>query len=181
MQCRASRARKSFQRQASLERGGKNARESEWFHHMPAYRLRKRLGVALWNEYFKFCVVRDPFDRLVSKFVWESREKLSQPDFPIVDTFREQLLNDAIRGGHGAYIMDGTFCLDDFIRFENLQPDIHRICDRLSLPFDSSRLPRVKAGYRPDIPLSEFYNKETIDYVQDNYALDLELFGYSAP
>jgi hypothetical protein len=39
-----------------------------WWNHMPAALIRERLGTEVWNSYFKFCVIRNPFDKAISAF-----------------------------------------------------------------------------------------------------------------
>jgi hypothetical protein len=56
--------------------------------HMSASRIREITGEALWNEYYKFSVVRNPFDKVVSQF-WivlfpPVRELLKHADFSAV-------------------------------------------------------------------------------------------------
>lgn len=49
---------------------GREARGSgaSWWNHMPAEQIRNQLGPDLFLEYFKFTVVRDPFDKLISAY-----------------------------------------------------------------------------------------------------------------
>src|SRR5262245_49182832 len=50
-------------------RGLKRADDGNyWYNHAPAAEIRARLGDDVWNGYFKFCVVRNPFEKLVSAF-----------------------------------------------------------------------------------------------------------------
>ena len=39
-----------------------------WWNHMPARTIRALIGEEIWNDYFKFCVVRNPFDAMVSAY-----------------------------------------------------------------------------------------------------------------
>src|ERR1700761_4866672 len=39
-----------------------------WWNHMPAGTIKALLGQETWNSYFKFCAVRNPFDKLVSAY-----------------------------------------------------------------------------------------------------------------
>src|ERR1044071_3613051 len=51
-------------------RGGPKFRgpNVKWWNHMPAAEIKGYLGDEIWNSYFKFCVVRNPFDQMVSAF-----------------------------------------------------------------------------------------------------------------
>src|SRR5579863_5150628 len=65
-----------------------------WYNHASARQIRELIGEALWREYYKFCVVRNPFDKVVSCF-WFTRstpvrEVLKNADFCAVrKTFAE--------------------------------------------------------------------------------------------
>ena len=49
----------------------------KWFNHMPASSIRSGIGSDVWDEYFKFCTIRNPFEKLVSGFsAWEARSRL---------------------------------------------------------------------------------------------------------
>src|SRR4029453_8467383 len=42
--------------------------EVKWWNHMPAATIRERVGPEVWDGYFKFCVIRNPFDKAISVF-----------------------------------------------------------------------------------------------------------------
>ncbi|WP_297802303.1 hypothetical protein, partial [Arenimonas sp. GDDSR-1] len=44
-----------------------------WFNHMPAVLVREHLGHEIFNAYYKFCVIRNPYDKMVSRFWWNLR------------------------------------------------------------------------------------------------------------
>lgn len=173
-----------------------------WFNHMSAQRIKRRLGDPIWNDYFKFCVIRNPFDKLVSAFHFFEQRFQIEGKFPrtkrMVMTEAEFL--NAIQGktveerfrlwiaaGGGVddrnkYIIDGEICMDFFIRQERLAEDVEAVCDRLNLPFDPERIPRLKSGVRPgDRQLSDYYDAEAIAKVEQDYALELNLFHYASP
>jgi hypothetical protein len=43
-----------------------------FYNHMPAFEVRRRVGEAVWNSYFKFCIERNPWDKVLS-FYWMER------------------------------------------------------------------------------------------------------------
>src|SRR5437016_2294873 len=49
-------------------RGPEPAGGRRWWGHMTAAEIRERAGAAIFDAYFKFCVVRNPFDKAVSAF-----------------------------------------------------------------------------------------------------------------
>src|SRR4051812_46185541 len=36
--------------------------------HLAAGKVRERLGEEVWNAYYKFCAIRNPYDKVVSRF-----------------------------------------------------------------------------------------------------------------
>ena len=45
----------------------------KWFNHMSAHSIRRKINQEVWNDYFKFTVIRNPFDKMLSGYVMFSR------------------------------------------------------------------------------------------------------------
>ncbi len=151
-----------------------------WFNHMPCTDIRRLLGEDLWQRYFKFAVIRDPFDKLLSGYFFQVRPEGSARD--LIAGFRRWVREGGAIVDRHTYTLDGELCLDYFIRFEHLADGVRAVCERLDLPFDPERLPRLKAQFRErSIPLEEFYDRETSDRAAEIYAFELERFGYRLP
>src|SRR6185503_13393850 len=43
-------------------------RRRKYYRHMPGWILRTRLSPEIWNGYFKFCVDRNPWDKVLSHY-----------------------------------------------------------------------------------------------------------------
>jgi hypothetical protein len=166
---------------------------------MPAREIRDRLGPEKWSSYFKFCVVRNPFDKAVSNFYYTTGEKNpSGPAQRMKKKIRTSLRSLSPRflrfeferwlrhGGLGVdrdkYTIDGDICMDAFIFFEHLEDDVRRICEQLGLPFDSDRLPRLKTSHRTKTyNTCEHYTPATVEMVADAFDREIEEFGYAFP
>lgn len=56
-----------------------NARNFEgYFNHMRPWRLQQKLSAEEWDGYFKFSIVRNPWDMLVSRYFWNMRGLVPQ-------------------------------------------------------------------------------------------------------
>lgn len=184
-------------------RGPDRPPDTEWFHHMSARKIKEKVGIDVWNSYFKFCVIRDPFDKLVSAFYHfnkarrdkrgdEATSTLKQcvkhrrkpsPEFNLIaEEFEHYLTGDRIVVDRDKYIIDGELCVDEVIRYESLQDGLKSVCDKIGVGFDASRLPQFKKGTRDSkVGLCQIYTPKAIKIVSDVYAYELERFGYSAP
>ncbi len=164
-------------------RGPNMPSETIWYNHMPAARIRDYLGGEVWNQFFKFCVVRNPFDKLVSMYFFHRSREGDPPtdrDFAAIRRdFLIWLKGGPFRGDRDRYLIDGAVCVDYFIRFEALLEGLAEVCRRLGLERPASELQRFKAQSRQsDRHFSEFYDREAQAIVAEVYAFELERFGY---
>jgi hypothetical protein len=160
---------------------GPDAGGKEWFNHMSAADIRSRVGTEMWDEYYKFCVVRNPFDKLVSWFSFQLHKGLLAPatDQHVVDAFRERLSQGIPVLDRDKYVIDGSLCVDYAIRFEDLEHGIGHVCRKLSVPFERARVPHLKGGIRDtSLDLRDFYTPELVRNVESAYAFEFQTFGY---
>lgn len=175
---------------------GNDTRSQKWHGHMPAKQIRDQIGLGIWDAYFKFCVVRDPFDKAVSAFhfaeyMQDQRRGLqkllikakrlvrgSSPE----KRFRKWIARGRFKDDRDKYMIDGEVCIDYFIRFEALADGIRQVCELLGLPFEPERLPGFKTGIRPkDRDLTGYYDKATARRIAEQFDWEIRTFGYRPP
>jgi hypothetical protein len=164
-------------------RGPDMPSDTIWYNHMPAERIRNYLGHDVWNQFFKFCVVRNPFDKLVSMYFFHRSREEDHPmdrDFSAIRRdFLIWLKGGPFRGDQDKYLIDGSVCVDYFIRFETLFDGLTTVCRKLGIERDAAELGRFKSESRlTDRPFSEFYDREAQGIVAEAYAFELDYFGY---
>ncbi len=123
-------------------------------------------------SYFRFSIVRNPWDQMVSHYL------RSHSDDPDAVHFKEWLSRfDKPEGTvprSSLYDEDGR-CLVDFIgRFESLQQDFDGICDRLGTP--RKPLPRTNAVAKRDY--RSYFDDESVRFVEEIFGEDIDRFGY---
>jgi hypothetical protein len=173
--------------------------DSLWWNHMPAKRIKLQIGDDIWDSYFKFCVVRNPFDKVVSAYYYFNKEAREEANNALRDgtsvspqlmskeseirkeKFHAWLTTAKLPFDRNQYLIDGQYVMDFVIRYESLNDGIREVCSRLGLPFEQEKVPRLKAGIRPSINFEDYYTKESVDVVVDFYAKEIELFHYSPP
>ena len=129
--------------------------------------------------YFTFSAVRNPFDRLIS--AWRYLPRLRALSL-------EDVLQDLPMCGHDyrhitmtqtEMLIDpksGKILVDDLIRYESLQQDFDRICDRLGKP--RQILSRLLPGDRI-LDYRRYFSRNVRALVEERFREDLENFGYS--
>lgn len=172
---------------------GKDPKGKKWYNHMPASRIKELVGEEVWNSYFKFCIVRNPWEKVISAFEHFGR------NHPAPGGLRSWILRlrggamtaeqvrfyDWLRSGgapidRDKYLIGGRVVMDDFIRFETLQQDAKRICGRLGLPWEESQLPRYKAGLRrPETTIETIFTPASKALVARMYDFEIKHFGYT--
>ncbi len=142
--------------------------------------VQETMGKDVWDSYFKFVFIRNPFEIQVSRYFWDKRGKVKIAEDCSADGFK-QWVRDKNMLSHDTlhpYIMIGDKIELDYIgRFENLQHDFNFICDSLNIP--KCNLPVKKGGYRDKLHFSKYYDEDTINLVSNFHSKDLINFGYN--
>jgi hypothetical protein len=169
-------------------RGPRRPSATRWWNHMPAALIRERLGAERWDLYFKFCVIRNPFEKAVSAYYHatclgpaaQRRPGTWSDDDP--ERFAAWLARSPALDDRDVFCIDGRFALDDVIRYETLQFDLERICGRLGVVWAPARLPAFKVGIRPWQATAErLYTPRSRELVTCACRFELEHFGYEFP
>lgn len=160
--------------------------------HMTAQGIRATLNnESAFQSYFKFTIVRNPWDRLVSALAWTGQkwargEELSAADFERQVAAAHALFVEAMSAGRPTklppflypqclYVLDPDqrMLVDYIARYENLTADWPVICARLGVELELPR--RMKSHHRH---YRDYYSAQTRDLVAEMYAPDLGLFHY---
>jgi len=156
--------------------------------HMTAQSIRTMLNdESLFASYFKFTVVRNPWDRLVSALAWTDQKWVRGEELT-VEAFDSQVrqVHALLTGTSPAQLPaflypQSVFIFDaerqplvNFIgRYENLTADWRVIRARLGLTADLPE--RMKSHHRN---YRDYYSAQTRQLVAEMYALDVQLFEY---
>lgn len=146
-------------------------RHAVYWHHIPAKQVRRLVGPEIWDSYYKFCFVRNPWDRAISTYYWEIYHE-GRDDFGAV------LERKALQNNWRIYTIDDEIAVDFVGKFETLAADVQQVCDRVGLDWDGW-LPRAKGKVRRDRrPYQAVLTPEQAATIAHHCAPEIEHFGY---
>ena len=148
--------------------------------HLSLAQVRPHVGEEIFDAYFKFAFVRNPFDRFVSYCAFMTRDRdifqrtpqavmqhfllVEPPEKHILFQPQSSLLVDA----------EGRLLTDMVGRVETMQASYEAICGRIGIP--ARALDQVNGSTRGDY--RGYYTDELKDAVATRYRNDIDLFGY---
>jgi len=169
-------------------------------HYPPRYFFLNENNKPLLN-YYKFSVVRNPYDWYLSIHRWCIRDNNKSvitdngyyepseftPDSPrgsfnakrVIETF--QVINQI------DYMWDNQYCglcfrgrpaVNTVLRFEHLQKDFNDLMDSLNLPREILEHKRKKRDYDKWKPYDYYYSKDGMEMVEQICDFDFKVFGY---
>lgn len=121
-------------------------RKNQYYNHIPAWKLRKFIPPSIWNNYFKFCFERNPWDRLISLYYWFCRSA-PRPSISEFLTTKHPLILK--RNGYEVYTENDQVVVDRVCYYERLKEELEAIRQLLGLP-EKIVLPRAKSQFRKD-------------------------------
>jgi len=109
--------------------------------HMSVSEIRKKIDVDIFNNYFKFVTIRNPFDQIISAYYWHNESKKKEKKFFIFKK-REKKFNDFFKikaknifeDEFNRYTENNKVLVNYFIKYENLKEDLEKISLKLKLP-----------------------------------------------
>jgi hypothetical protein len=130
-----------------------------------------------FRQYYKFAIVRNPFDRLHSYWKWFTQIVWNRPEMPLrqfIETRPPKYSFAAKYQLEGLSIEDSVATFDYVGRFENLAETYRFLQARLGIPGGAPPHTNSTGARR----YQDDYDAATIDLVRRKFAVDLSLFGY---
>ncbi|WP_181310477.1 sulfotransferase family 2 domain-containing protein [Nocardioides campestrisoli] len=147
------------------------------FNHMPAQKVRKVLGRATWDDYYRFAIERNPWDTVVSLYYWKFRERPGARVAPPFSEFVDEESVEQLAENQRIYRIDGKVAVDRILRYERLGEELAEVWEHLGLP-GSPELPRAKGSARPRRDYRELYDDVSRDKVAKLFSDSIEELGY---
>ncbi len=142
---------------------------------MPAREVKNRVSSDVWNGYFKFCVERNPWDKLLSHYHMHAAREggaLSLDEYLARGRFPINYFRYTDRSGEKVIV-------DRVVRYENLLSELGELFAQLNIPFDGTLAIAAKSEYRADRrPYQEVFTEGQQRIVENAFAKEIELHGY---
>lgn len=147
------------------------------------------VGTEKLSEYFTFCFVRNPWDRLISMYKQFQKPNnlhlaIRKKHYTISNKYKfidyvkkldEKFFQDHKQNRY--YLHNGT-PLRFIGRFENLQEDFDTVCDLIKIKRGNLKYKNKSVHQSRRKHYSEDYDDETRRIVAEGWAEDIEYFNY---
>jgi len=166
---------------------GAPKRHEKYYHHATPDVLLEYTDREVWDSYFKFVFVRNPWDRILSQYFffktkdtmlkfnpnWHREFGEKYKDFN--DWLKKTPKHNWFQPATDWIFNNGRMEVDFVGRFEHFYRDFKRACSVIGLP-KSTTLPQVNKTVHDHY--STYYNDESVEIIREQFSKDIEMFGY---
>lgn len=148
----------------------------KFYNHIPAKLIRYYIGEEIWDDYYKFCFERNPFDKVLSFYYWRMRNRKT---FMTLSEFINSEYLD-ILSGFDIYSINGFVAVNQIFKYEELEQSLRKINLKLKLDYPLV-LPSYKAKgqSRKDCRhYTEILSLEDKSKIEISFAREMRLLGY---
>jgi hypothetical protein len=129
----------------------------------------KKIGKEKWDDYIKFTIVRNTFDRMIQSYIDNDGKKL-------YFTFNKYLLeDDYIVDNWKIYAINNEVQMDVFINFENLENELNDFFRQIGL---RNRIEISKGNTIYQINKKNYLTIENIKLIENFFEKEIEYFNY---
>lgn len=147
-----------------------------FYNYMPARKIKRCVPPEVWTSYYKFCVERNPWDRVISAYYWVHKE---EPRPSLAEFLQSKKIKALKKKGYSVYTIRDRVVVDHVCLYESLDRELERVCERTGIS-EPLELPRAKGAYRGDRrPYQELYTPEDAHRIAELFAEEIALFGYT--
>ena len=161
--------------------------------HEPASSMIAKLGRPVWDRFFTFAVVRNPFDHAVSHYEYLKQFRIAAIRRKFAKLSFSDYLDDRngpIFWNHTLFVRmpdqshfvidgDGKIAVRRLVRFERLSEEWPNLIDALGIPATKLLYVNRTKAKSDRRPYASYYTEETVQKVRRLYARDFDLLGYS--
>lgn len=160
-----------------------NKYQTGGLQHLTALQVRNEVGRSTFESYYKFAIVRNPWEKAVSQFSYIRKRKYLMDFIGMTrwTTFRKYLTLISKKEHvqwkpQSDFILDeqGKLIVDKVIRFENLAEGFVEVAEQMGL--GGANLSHTNKSQRR--PYHSYYSTKALALVREMYADDINFFCY---
>ena len=145
--------------------------------HLTSNEIKNLISDKIYQKYFKFTFIRNPWDKIVSEYEWayyslEFDDYINRVLYVVQNRIRLDTKNTHLRPQIEFINND----LDFIGRFENFSNDVEKVSSLIGVNLDIKKLPHTKKSDRDNY--KTYYNENTKNIIQNVYKEDIKQFGY---
>ena len=154
--------------------------------HIPARDLKKKVPQKIWDSHYKFGIVRNPYDRVISFYNYmkqlPNKRKVSEFEgYGRIEDYLDDLTTKDLtqEPWHCQYYyftdVNKQIIVDYLGRFESLEEDYESICKNIGLP--DSPLKHMNKSRR-ERNIHKVLSPDSIEKINRIFQDDFEIFNY---
>jgi len=166
-------SKKFIENVLSQEKFKQNVMNYKYAKHSTAQDYFNLYGKEIFDSYFKFSIIRNPWERMISWYMHP------QAGIPFKENEFIQWLRLKERDNQIKFLkINGDITVDKICRYENLTSDLSEIFKRIDIPNEEiDNLPVINKSIRG--PYRGYYNNSSKKLVKEMFAEEIEKFNYN--
>lgn len=163
-----------------------NKYQTGGLQHLLARQVRSEVGLEIFNSFYKFTIVRNPWDRIVSQFAYmQTRPDLMDFIGMQPETEFKAYLGLIQKKQHVQWMpqtdfildQDGTLLVDKIGNLESIEKDSREVFDILGICGEQAKVFHANRSQRKST--DHYYDQESIEIVSEIYSSDINYLNYS--
>jgi hypothetical protein len=147
----------------------------KFYNHLPARLAQFRMAPSVWQNYFKFCVERNPWNKTLSRYhMVKSKSNASLT--------LDQYLADGRLALNAPIYTDGQGkpLVDRILKYERLTEELEDVFGQLGVSFEGDLGVRAKGDYRQDKrPYQEVLTPQQRELITQAFAQEIQMNDYT--
>jgi hypothetical protein len=154
---------------------------SDFNVHITADELRKNIPGKIFDSYFKFGFVRNPWDWQVSLYLYMLKQETHHQHQLIkkmkgFDEYIDWRVNKDFHLQKDFFYDQNNVCLVDYIgKFEDIEASTKKLFTKFNLNIE---IPHLNAS-RSNADYMHFYSEKSFNLIAEAFKEDITIFGYS--